>query len=139
MFRRAPLVALTIVTMVALGLGLVAMVFTFLNLALFRVDNVRNPGELAGIERPRDAGSEELLPTSRDQYEALRRETAVFSDATARRGNSTRATARVWRTWSPATLSGARRRERHGRSDADDDRAGAGVVVAQSCRVAAPV
>ena len=30
-FRRAPLVALTIVTTVALGLGLVAVVFTFLN------------------------------------------------------------------------------------------------------------
>jgi hypothetical protein len=44
MFRRAPLVAFTIVTMVALGLGLVAMVFTFLNLALFRVDNDRSRG-----------------------------------------------------------------------------------------------
>src|SRR6185503_6229132 len=96
MFRRAPLVALTIVAMVALGLGLVAMVFTFLNLALFRVDNVRNPGELAGIERPREAGSEELVPTTRDQYEALRRETAVFSDAVGIvRGNSTRVDGRV--------------------------------------------
>ena len=96
MFRRAPLVAVTIVTMVALGLGLVAMVFTFLNLALFRVDNVRNPGELAGIERPREAGSEELVPTTRAQFEALRRETAVFSDAFGIvRGNSTRVDGRV--------------------------------------------
>ena len=34
-FRRAPLAALTIVTTVALGLGLVAVVFTFLNEVIF--------------------------------------------------------------------------------------------------------
>lgn len=43
-FRRAPLVALTIVSTVALGLGLVAAAFTLLNALLFRVD--------AGAERP---------------------------------------------------------------------------------------
>jgi hypothetical protein len=37
-FRRTPLVALTIVTTVALGLGLVAVVFTLLNLMVFRAD-----------------------------------------------------------------------------------------------------
>jgi hypothetical protein len=41
-YRRTPLTALTIVTTVALGLGLVAVVFTFLNVFLFRVDPVRN-------------------------------------------------------------------------------------------------
>ena len=41
-FRRAPLAALTIVTTVALGLGLVAVVFTFLNVFVFRVDEVPN-------------------------------------------------------------------------------------------------
>ena len=43
MFRRAPLAALTIVATVALGLGLVAVVFTFFNVFAFRVDHVPNP------------------------------------------------------------------------------------------------
>ena len=54
-FRRAPVAALTIVTTIALGLGLVAVVFTFFNRFVFRVDNVRNPDELFGVSRP--AGS----------------------------------------------------------------------------------
>jgi hypothetical protein len=37
-FKRAPLVAFTIVSTVALGLGLVAVAFTVLNALLFRVD-----------------------------------------------------------------------------------------------------
>src|SRR5687768_13851888 len=45
-FRRTPLVALTIVTTVGLGLGLVAVVFTLLNAGVFRADEVRNPHEL---------------------------------------------------------------------------------------------
>jgi hypothetical protein len=45
-FRRTPLVALTIVTTVALGLGLVTVVFTLLNAFIFRVDEVRNPHEM---------------------------------------------------------------------------------------------
>src|SRR5262245_16336239 len=45
-FRRAPLAALTIVATVALGLGLVAAVFTFYNAFFHRVDAVQNPGEL---------------------------------------------------------------------------------------------
>ena len=42
--RRVPLVALTIVGTVGLGLGLVTMVFTLLNTMLFRVDAVRQGG-----------------------------------------------------------------------------------------------
>jgi len=78
--RRAPLVSLTIVTTVALGLGLVAVVFTFLNEVIFRVDQVRNPRELFAVERQRSA---EAPPTSftRSQYDALVRETSAFSDA----------------------------------------------------------
>ena len=57
-FRRAPLVALTIVTTVGLGLGLVAVVFTLLNGMLFRVDEVRNPHELFAVERQRSANAE---------------------------------------------------------------------------------
>jgi hypothetical protein len=54
-FRAAPLVALTIVTTVGLGLGLVAAVFTILNAAIFRADEVRNPHELFAVERQRSA------------------------------------------------------------------------------------
>ena len=82
-FRRTPLVALTIVTTVGLGLGLVAVVFTFLNEFIFRVDEVRNPHELFAIERQRSANAKPESFT-RPQYEALVRETGVFSDAFAR-------------------------------------------------------
>ena len=81
-FRRAPLVALTIVTTVGLGLGLVAVVFTLLNALIFRVDEVRNPHELFAVERQRSANAEPERFT-RPQYEALVRETGVFSDAFA--------------------------------------------------------
>ena len=57
-FRRAPLVALTIVTTVGLGLGLVTVVFTILNAFIFRVDEVRNPHELFAVERQRSADAE---------------------------------------------------------------------------------
>ena len=77
-FRRAPLVALTIVTTVGLGLGLVAAVFTILNAVIFRADEVRNPRELFAVERQRSANSEPARFT-RSQYEALVRETGVFS------------------------------------------------------------
>ena len=40
-FRRAPLAALTIVVTVAIGLGVVAVLFTVLNVLLFRTDSVR--------------------------------------------------------------------------------------------------
>ena len=81
-FRRAPLVALTIVTTVGLGLGLVAAVFTLLNAMIFRVDAVRNPHELFAVERQRSANAKPESFT-RAEYEALVRETGVFSDAFA--------------------------------------------------------
>src|SRR5262245_3870920 len=83
-FRRAPLVAVTIVATVAIGLGLVATVFTLFNALVFRVDAVRNPGELFAVERPRAPGASERVRFTRPQYDALRRETDVFSDAVAR-------------------------------------------------------
>ncbi len=76
------MVALTIVTTVALGLGLVAVVFTFLNAVIFRVDEVRKPHELFAVERQRSATAEPESFT-RPQYDALVRETGVFSDAFA--------------------------------------------------------
>jgi len=81
-FRRTPLVALTIVTTVGLGLGLVAAVFTILNAVIFRVDEVRNPHELFAVERQRSANAEPEGFTQ-PQYEALVRETDVFSNAFA--------------------------------------------------------
>ena len=84
-FLRAPLVALTIVATVALGLGLVAVVFTILNAFVFRVDEVRNPHELFAVERERTAGAEPETFTFA-QYETLVRETGVFSDAFASTG-----------------------------------------------------
>src|SRR5262245_53196079 len=81
-FRRAPLMALTIVTTVALGLGLVAVVFTILNLYIFREDDVRNPHELFAVEYQRSANAQPETFT-RPHYERLVRETSVFSDAFA--------------------------------------------------------
>ncbi len=85
-FLRAPLVALTIVTTVGLGLGLVAVVFTILNAFVFRVDEVRNPHELFAVERQRSANAEPETFT-RAQYDSLVRETDVFSDAFASTGD----------------------------------------------------
>ena len=79
---RAPLAALTIVATVGLGLGLVAAVYTILNAMVFRVDEVRNPHELFSVERqPSAVAQAELFDY--EQYEALLRDTNVFTDAFA--------------------------------------------------------
>ena len=59
-FRRAPLAALTIVATVALGLGLVAAVFTVYNILFLRVDAVRSPGELFAVVWQRTGPDNEL-------------------------------------------------------------------------------
>ena len=82
-FRRAPLTAITIVATVALGLGLITVVFTIYNLAFLRLDAVRSPGELFVVERPTAPGADASLPFTRAEYDAIRRETAVFTDAFA--------------------------------------------------------
>ncbi len=84
-FRRAPLAALTIVATVALGLGLVAVVFTVYNLLLLRADAVRSPGELFAVtlQRWTGADTDETLSLARSDYEALRRETSVFAETVA--------------------------------------------------------
>jgi predicted permease len=79
-FRRAPLVALTIVATVALGLGLITVVFTVYNIAFLRVDAVRSPGELFAVVRPTAPGSKAYLRFTRREYETMRRETSVFTD-----------------------------------------------------------
>jgi predicted permease len=78
-FRRAPLAAVTIVMTVGVGLGLVGAVFAFYSWIFLRVDAVRNPDELFGVWRgPRgEAGFTRL------DYEAMRRETSVFTDSAA--------------------------------------------------------
>src|SRR6185295_2210492 len=74
-FRRAPLAALTIILTVALGLGLVAVVFTFYNALYLRVDAVRNPAELFEVRRPPYPGVTAVWkPLTRSDYEALRRD-----------------------------------------------------------------
>lgn len=82
-FRRAPLAALTIVATVALGLGLVAAVFTFFSVFFLRVDAVQKPGELFAVVRPARPGADSWVPFTRAEYEALRRETSVFADVVA--------------------------------------------------------
>jgi predicted permease len=79
-FHRAPLVALTIVVTVALGLGLVAAVFAVYSMIFLRVDAVRSPGELFAVERE---GPRAEAAFTRLEYEAMRRETSVFTDALA--------------------------------------------------------
>lgn len=79
-FKRAPLVAFTIVSTVALGLGLVAVAFTVLNTLLFRVDAVPDVHEMFAVERPRTANGERT-GFMRAQFDAIRRETNVFTDA----------------------------------------------------------
>ena len=81
-FRRAPLVAFTIVSTVAVGLGLVAVAFTLLNWLLFRVDRVPRVHEMFAVERPRTA-DDEPQRFRRAEFDALRRETSVFTDAYA--------------------------------------------------------
>ena len=86
--RRAKLAAATIVVTVGLGLGLVATVYTILNAVVFRVDDVRSPHELFGVERVRSAIAEPAT-FSRADYDALLRETGVFVDAFASTGDVT--------------------------------------------------
>ena len=81
-FKRAPLAAFTIVATVGLGLGLVAVVFTFLNAFVFRVDQVPNVEDMFGLERPQSSIGERR-PFTRADLDALRRETNVFTDAYA--------------------------------------------------------
>jgi predicted permease len=81
-FRRTPLAATTIMATVALGLGLVTVAFTFLNTFLFRVDHVRDVHEMYAVERPHTAAGGRYRFTYAE-YEALARETGVFSGTIA--------------------------------------------------------
>jgi len=89
-FRRAPLAALTIVATVALGLGLIAMAFTLFSAFFLRSDAVQHASELVAVERLARSAVEGSTPARADalsftraEYEAMRRETSVFTDAVA--------------------------------------------------------
>src|SRR6185369_13524757 len=81
-FRKAPLAAFTIVVTVAIGLGVVAVLFTVLNTLLFRVDQVPDVGEMYSVERTQLANGDGSLLT-RPMFEAMRADTHVFTDAYA--------------------------------------------------------
>jgi predicted permease len=81
-FRRAPLAAFTIVATIAIGLGVVAVLFTILNMFLFRVDTVPDISQMYAVERQQLA-SDERSQFTHPQFDALRRETRVFVDAYA--------------------------------------------------------
>jgi hypothetical protein len=90
-FRRAPLAALTIIATVALGLGLVTVVFTFYNAWYLQSDGVRDPDELFAIHRPphRDASIHVWVAFTPADYRARRAETNAFTDITATLGATT--------------------------------------------------
>jgi predicted permease len=81
-FRRAPLSALAIVLTIAVGLGLVACVFTLYD-ASFLGNAIARPDELFVVRRPPTPGARVWIPFTRPQYESLRRDTRVFSDVLA--------------------------------------------------------
>jgi predicted permease len=81
-FTKAPLAALTIVVTVAIGLGVVAVLFTVLNTLIFRVDQVPDIGEIYAVERTQVAdGGPSLL--TRPMFDAMRADTHVFTDVYA--------------------------------------------------------
>src|SRR5688500_11640991 len=84
-FARAPLASFTIVATVGLGLGLVTVLFSVLNIFLFRVDNVPDTHEIFAVERPRD-GSDERARFTRQQFQAMTRDTSVFAGLYAELG-----------------------------------------------------
>ncbi len=77
-FRRAPLAALTIVVTVAIGLGVVAVLFTVLNVLLFKTDSVPDITGIYAVDRPQQANGE-LSQFTRQRFEALRSDTNVFT------------------------------------------------------------
>jgi predicted permease len=81
-FARAPLAAFTIVLTVAVGLGLVAVLFTVLNALVFRVDHVPGVGDMYSVERTQVSDGSPS-PLTRPTFEAMRAETHVFTGAYA--------------------------------------------------------
>jgi predicted permease len=85
-FARAPLASFTIVATVGLGLGIVTVLFSVLNIFLFRIDIVPDIHEMFAVERARDANDEwpRFTPS---QFEAMGRDTSVFAGMFAELSN----------------------------------------------------
>ena len=81
-FRRAPLASLTIVVTIAIGLGVVAVLFTVMNVLLFKTDAVPDITEIYAVARPQQANGD-LSKFTRQRFEALQSETGVFAEAYA--------------------------------------------------------
>src|SRR5262249_40879461 len=81
-FVKAPLAAFTVVVTVAIGLGVVAVLFTVLNALRSRVDQVPGIDEMYAVERPQLANGDGPRLT-RPVFEAMRADTQVFTDAFA--------------------------------------------------------
>jgi predicted permease len=82
-FRGAPLAALTIVSTVAVGLGLIAAVFTIFSALYLRPDAVERPEQLFAIVRPTAQGATTTVRWTRREYEALRKDATAFVDVLA--------------------------------------------------------
>jgi len=82
-FRRAPITAFTITSTIALGLGIVAVVFMFYSAMFLRADDVPEPDRLFEVRRPPQPGSGAWVAFTRPDYEALRSQTTVFTDSVA--------------------------------------------------------
>ncbi len=78
-FSRTPLAAVTIIGTVALGLGLITMVFTLYNAFFLRIDAVVDPERLVEVHRPTERGATTTIRLTRAHYEILRRDTDVFA------------------------------------------------------------
>src|SRR3954453_10991675 len=70
-FAKAPLAAFTIVVTVAIGLGVVAVLFTVLNTLIFRVAHVPDIGEVYAVERTQAANGDPPL-LARAMFDAMR-------------------------------------------------------------------
>jgi hypothetical protein len=114
-FAKAPLAAFTIVVTVAIGLGVVAVLFTVLNTLIFRVDQVPDIGEMYAVERTQLANGDGSLLT-RPMFDAMRADTHVFTDAYATVPEIIfRSTAGGWRSRSsPGIFPGRSGQSGHG-------------------------
>ena len=135
-FRRAPLATLTIVITIAIGLGLVAVLFTVLNVLLFRTDAVPDITEIYAVERPQQANGG-LSKFTRQRFAAVRSDTNVFTEAYAAVNEiNLRVDGRMMRgsVVSPSFFRVVRVNPIMGRvlSAADDDRTGGNPVLVLS-------
>ena len=87
-FVKAPLTAFTIVMTVAVGLGVVAVLFTVLNALLFRVDNVPDISQMYQVQRPPRANGDPS-PLTRPVFDAMRCDRGPASSPTRTQPSTT--------------------------------------------------